>query len=1161
MTRILNLEMRGFKSFANKTDLVFGEKFNCVLGPNGSGKSNIMDAICFVLGKSSAKGLRAEKSANLIYNGGKSKSPAKSGMVSISFTNPGDVFGTGTDAIVLARSIRESGQSTYKINDKTMTRQQVLELLSRGRIDPDGYNIILQGDIVRLVEMNPVERRQIIEEVAGLSVYEDKKEKAMRELQRVDEKLTEAGIILAERETHLKELKKERDQALKFKRLDDDIKKNKATLIHRKIEDKEEAASEVLDKIKGLQEQAHAIRQEIAKREDEIRKAKQDIEKINKEVELKGEREQVLLHKEVEQLRVNIAVNKQRVQTLDQELQKITTRKEELNESVNEIVEKIKAMKTNIAAAKERSFTKEKQVSEIEVKLAAFRKKHKMEDASGIDSKVEELDKQADVIQEEIQKLREEQQNFLREKDRLEVKGQGHDEKIQKVLTIERENKTALDKLKQKKEEFKKATADLAKVIADDNAVMAQLNNAREEFYAKREELSKVQAEQARIRENIAGGVAIQKILAMRAKNKKILGTVSELGNVNSQYSLALGVAAGGRLQNIVVEDDKTAAECIQMLKQDKLGVATFLPLNKLKPKPVDVTLRKLQDAKGLAIDLIQFDSKLRSVFEHVFGSTIVVDDITTARRIGIGKARMVTMTGDLVETSGAMTGGHRVQKKGLGFMEKDVSSKADRLEAEMADKQAIISRLEQERKEYDEKIARLRELKHSLEGEIIKDEKSLHLDSEDLDASKNEKKKIAEELKHIDTELRRVQASVAVKNRELAKLKIDRQQMREQISEMRNPRVLAELNSFEDKKRELKDEIQAIQGELRNIESEIKNILEPEQEKTKNILKQHDKEISDFTREKKQVTDLLVTQERDLKEKEKAEKQFYEQFKELFQKRSRLSDSVSKLEANNTVQNQKVRDFELKENAISLENAKTKAELAGLHEEFKQYIGVEIFTTKPEDKIKKEISDFEKMLQDLGAVNMKALEIYEQVEKGYHELTEKRASLQTEREDVLIMINEIDTKKKELFTNTYEVLNKNFQDIFSRLSSKGQAYLELEYPKEPFNGGATIKVKLTGKKFLDIRSLSGGEKTLTALAFIFAVQEHAPASFYILDEVDAALDKRNSEKLSELVKAYSSKAQYIIISHNDNVITQAENLYGISMNQHGISKVTTLKI
>ena len=237
------------------------------------------------------------------------------------------------------------------------------------------------------------------------------------------------------------------------------------------------------------------------------------------------------------------------------------------------------------------------------------------------------------------------------------------------------------------------------------------------------------------------------------------------------------------------------------------------------------------------------------------------------------------------------------------------------------------------------------------------------------------------------------------------------------------------------------------------------------------------------------------------------------------------------------------------------------KAELSGLEKDFEEYHGVKILTDKSEEQLKSEIKKFENMVNNIGSVNLNALEIYESVEQEYNKLIEKKDKLTQEREDVISMMNEIENKKIELFMKTYNMVNDHFKDIFSKLSTKGEASLELEDPKNPFEGGLGIKVRLSGDKFMDIRGLSGGEKTMTALAFIFAIQEHDPATFYVLDEVDAALDKKNSEKLAKLVRKYSENSQYVMISHNDGIITEADNIYGVSMNEHGISQIVSLKI
>ncbi len=1156
--------MKGFKSFANKTEIMVGEGFNCILGPNGSGKSNVLDALCFVLGKGSAKGLRAEKSANLIYNGGKKKQPAKSGEVTIVFENSKGVFGD-FDELMITRIVQKSGQSKYKINGKNSSRQEILDMLSRDKINPDGYNIILQGDINHLIEMSTIERRGIIEEIAGISIYEEKKNKALRELTRVEDKLNEADIVLAERKTYLRELKKERNQALKFKELDEKIKRNKCTLLTIKKKKREKELAGFDQQVGKHQAELTKLEERRTKLEAEIAERKKGVEAINQEVEKRGEKEQVKLHKEIEAAKVEFAVNKQRVESLEQELAKLEDRKDELIRTNKELFDKIKLIEDERKDVEKRIKTREESIAKLDTRINEFRKKHHVEDAAAIDSRVEEIDKQAEKLQEEIAKLREQQQELLREKDKAEIQLEQIDEKISRVTGIAAEHKKELDALKSKKEQFKKTTKELNTAVTEDSSLHAQLQTARAKLLSRKEELAKLEAQQSSIMERIAGGTAITTILDLKAKGtiKGIHGTVSGLGKVKEEYALALEIAAGPRVNSIVVDTDEVAAKCIKYLRQNKLGVATFLPLNKLRsPEPAKVA--KGGDVIGLASTLVDHDAKYAKVFSYVFGSTVVMSNIEAARRLGVGKARMVTLNGDLLETSGAMSGGFRSkERRGIGFKQKETSEKIEKLEAEVADTEGIVSKLEKKRADNEELITRLRELKANLEGEIIKSEKSLHLDSDDIGLSQDEKKRLQQELVKVDKELDEVVNDITDKTSGLGTLKIEKQKLRDKISALRSPTVLAELNSFEEKKQELQQEIAELNGELRTSESEVKNILGPETEKVRDILKQHDKEGESFKKEKAALTAKIKEQEKALKEKEKQEEKFFSQFKELFTKRTKLSDEITKREADIKSMDEKSRDIEHKNTGSSLEVARLKAELAGLEEELRQYEGVEPYkkAEKSEEDILLEVRQFERLVENIGAVNMKALEIYEQVEHEYKNLIEKKDKLGSEREDVLVMINEIDAKKKELFMKTFEVVNENFKHFFGQLSAKGDAYLDLEDHNDPFQAGMTIKVKLTGKKFLDIRSLSGGEKTLTALAFLFAVQEHEPASFYIMDEVDAALDKHNSEKLARLIRKYCDHAQYIIISHNDSVISEADNLFGVSMNEHGVSKVTSLKI
>jgi chromosome segregation protein len=935
MTKITKLSATGFKSFAKKTDLNFGDGFNCIIGANGSGKSNVMDALCFVLGKISAKSMRAEKSAHLLYNGGKNKSTALTAEVSIHFDNSNKRFPLDEKEIKITRIVKKTGQSIYKINNKKRTRQQVVDLLASAKIDPNGHNVILQGDITYFTNMKPLERRLVVEEISGISIFEDKKNKAILELGKVEEKLKEANILLTEREAHLRELKKERDQAKKYLDLKNKIKDNKATYINLQIKEKEIKKNELLKSAKEQESKLNVLTDKISNIKKGIEENKEDIQQINLVLDEKGEKEQLNLRKGITNIKTDLIQIKSRIETLQKEIIKIQERKKQLEENISKNNKKI--------------------------------------------------------------------ENLFKRKGSLDT------EKIKLERQSERSNKKI-------------------------------------DFTSKINELARLKSESSETFTN----PSINSISSVEG----VHGTVSELGEVNEKYALALEICAGARMKSVITKDDFCAEKCIKILKENRLGIVTFLPLNKIRARASNLainSLKKLNGVHGLAIDLIKYNKKYHNAFSNIFGSTLIVKDIPTARKLGIGRTRMVTLEGDLLETSGAIVGGYRRGLK-IGFKQKNTDE--------------MILNLEKEIEDLKEKSSGLRE----------------------------EKIKVIE-----------------------------------------------------------------LEHELSGLDKEI-DMFSTENERIKNILKNQDKEKQEFETELNSLKYSIKNESGNLKNTEKKEKDFYEKLKNLTKKRNKLTEEINKKENILEVESEKTKKIEHKINEISIYKAKEIAELEALKKEFEEYKDGKIRKSVNKFDLKREISQFERLVSNMGNINMKALEIYEELVQEHQKLVEKSEKIRTEKIDVLDMIGEIEEKKTGIFMETFNSLNNKFKEIFSSLSTKGHASLILENKEFPLEGGVDIAVKITGKKHLDLRSLSGGEKSLVTLALIFAIQEHDPASFYILDEVDAALDKHNAEKLAKLFKQYSSKAQYIIISHNDSIIAEGDRLFGISM-QDGISKITSLKL
>ena len=1163
MTRIKRITAQGFKSFAHRIEIPFEDDFNCILGPNGSGKSNIGDALCFVLGRLSAKSMRAEKAANMIFNGGKDRKPASQGMVEIAFDNEKNIFPLPTKEVLISRTITKNGNSIYRVNGKKMTRTEVLDLLSHAKINPEGYNIVMQGDITRFVEMSPLDRRQIIEEISDISLYEEKKHKATLELEKVEEKLNNADIIFKERKTYLKELKKDRDQAFQFKELRDKINSNKATLLQAQIKEKEEVKGKYDQEITSHQQKIDESDKKIKEGKEKIEKVKQEIWAINQEIEQKGEKEQLKVHREVEDLKVEIAKDKTRVSTLKDEINKIQQRKDQFKEETQELGEKSKSLSHHHRELQQQITGKKRELEEVEKNISQFKRKHHLESSQELDKGIEQKEKVMEEKQEEIQLLRQSQQELLREKDRLEYQIQNTDEQIKKVKEVTEQNKEQIKVLKGHKTDFKAATLRLNQLLDADSSYASQLGNARKRRGELQELQAQLNAKTVSMQAGLASNEAIKNILQNKKKFEGVYGTIAELGQVNKKYATALETAAAGKMQHLVVETDKNAADCIKFLQQNKMGMASFIPLNRIKGQEISTDDQKLRQQQGVhdfALNLISFKSQYKKAFTYVFGNSLVVEDIDIARKVGIGRIKMATVDGNLAEASGVMKGGFRNKRGAVGFQEKDSLEQLDKVERELEEIQGVMTNIETKRVANEQEIITLRNKKAELEGEIIKLEKSLHLGSDDLEATAELKKEVCLRLKEVESQLGEVQKKIAFINRDLATIKSEKQLLRSQVSELRNPRLLAQLQAFEESRQKTREEIVRLEGELKTNTAQIEQLVSPEIEKISEILKQHEKEETSFKEEIAKLAAIITQNEKELIEKEKASKEFYSRYHALFAKRDTLSSEVNKVENSIETIRERTRGNERELNLISLKNAEIKAKLAGLQEEFSRYKDVALVRSKSLTEIQEEIHKFEVMLGQMSAVNMKALEVYEQVEIEYNKLVEKKGSLEKEKVDVLTLMNEIETKKKDHFMRTFTEANENFSRIFSSLFKKGKAYLQLDNSQNPFEDGLSIKVKLTGNRFMDIKSLSGGEKTLTALSFIFAIQEYQPASFYILDEIDAALDKQNAETLAKLIRQYADKAQYIVISHNDALISEADTLFGVSMND-GVSKVTSLKI
>lgn len=1164
MTKINKIILDGFKTFGKRTVLEFSDKLNMIIGPNGSGKSNISDAICFVLGRSSAKSMRADKVADLIYNGGKKGKPRDECEVTVVFDNSKDEFPVDSKEVRLTRIVRRNKTNLYKINDKIRTRQDIINLLSKVNVNPDGYNVVLQDDITNLITMPDINKREIIEEAAGLTSYREKKEKAEFQLEEVEQRIKDSKIILEERSQYVEELKRDKNEALHYKELVDNLDLYKYNIIIKQIKKKNEDLDKIHLKIEETEKNIDLKKQEITKKETQIEKNKLEITQINNIIEEKGEKEQVELNKELESLKIKLAEYNSDESNIKEQLNNLSVKKKNTETSLKQMLTKIDELKKKKKEFDEVYGIEKKNLDKITKQLDEFREKINLNSLDSLNKQVNEIDEKTDQLNQEIQEKREKLQSFIREKDRILMELEDIDKKIKKIDDLKKEHAEEIRKIEELKKEFKTISIKLADLMNEDSKISSQIVLLRKELSAlnNRQVVLSIKAQE--IKESANRNSALKKIEELRKDDPNIYGTVAELGSVESKYELALSMSAGNRMNFYIVKDDETAAKCINILKENKLGAVSFIPLNKIKSiniRDEEKELLKINGVIDFAINLVDFDSRYKKAFQFVFGNTLIVKDVNTARRVGIGKIRMVSLDGDIIESSGVMFGGYINRKNILGkFQDINTKDELNEVNEKISQLNEKLSNFENRKQEIINEIDDLRNKKSEFEGEIIKREKSLYVQDSDLSASQEKKEELNKRLTEYDEVINKYQKEVNSLLKEITQLKTEKQNIKNKISEVSDPSKLAELRAYEESRDTINQKLRSLENEINNIQTKIE-IQEHEIDSSRNILADLEKQERQFNHELEKISINKTEIEKTIKEKNEKFEKFYSEFKSFFKKRSNLEKDNLKLENEIKEIEEAIKKFENEVNNLRIREAKTQTEISNLEEDLKAFKDKEEVDLNETELVKK-IKEIEEKLNNIGAVNLRSIEIFEEAEKEFNELKERLDKLKQERESVLDLINEIETKRKMIFKETFNKINGSFQTIFTKLAPKGEAFLELEDPENPFNGGLKLKVRLNKDKFIELRSLSGGEKALTALSFIFALQEYSPSTFYVFDEVDASLDAINSRELGKWIKEYSKRAQYIVISHNDYIISESDKIFGVSMDKDtNLSKVVSLNV
>ncbi len=1197
MSIIKRLKLKGFKSFANPTVIEFEDGFNTIVGANGSGKSNVFDALCFVLGRMSSKGLRADKLGNLVFNGGKNMKPAKEAEVSIFLSNyEKELMNVDLDEIKITRIVKRSGQSQYLLNNQKVTRTEIVEILRRADIDPDGYNIILQGDIMKIVNMSTVERRLLIEDISNISGYEEKKEKSLKKLDQVEEDLKNADLLLEEKTKYLKELKSEKDLAEKFHKVKEDLRFNSLLLLKSKLiknRELKEKKEEQLEKTEGVLKE---YKKKLDSFEEESKEIEDKIIKLEKSIEVESRNDFIEVTNKITSLEAEIKNLKEKKAENRKQIEEIKSRDSGLKENISKTKKEILEINNELKELEKKKKKLESELTNVENDLK------KMKSGMGSNSNFDELNR-IDSLLDELQEKKE-NKNLIRQDNAIQIeklngKLEHLEEELERINQMNSKNVEEVKKLDSYRTELKKLIMKITTTINKNTEISSKLNNINKEYNLVLEESSKLRLKVESAKDLISSNKAVETIMNFKKGDSSIHGTVAELGSVSEKYSLALETISGKSLFNIVVDDDSTAVKYINYLKDNRIGNATFLPLNKVKTKfNLDDSVLNKKGVIDYALNLINFDKRYENVFHLIFGDTIVIEKIEDAKGIGIGKYKMVTMSGDVVAKSGAMSGGFRSRKKGLGAFKDDNSlEKLASLDFKLNSLKMTIDHLKEEKEDSERIIYDLRQKKMEVESEIAKLEKVLEIEGRDNDSIKKEIEAILADKSVIESSLKKIDGDISELENEIGKLVSRKNELKKESSKSNSN--YSKLDELEKKKDGIKDELMRVKSIIGSKKIQLENVLEPEIRNLEKIQKESKESIDRIKKIIEDISEKINNLSSELKELQAREKELSKGHKKFIEERDALREKKRKIEEK---YNSVFEKFDkVKENAAQLRyqigeyntlNETLNEELENLYEQLRVELmenpneildesqkgenlnnsqKISELISEVDEKIKSKNIDLKELqskvnnlktrLNSFGSINLKAVQIYDKLNEEFNRLLEKRETLNVEKAEILGFIEEIDQKKKEKFMETFVQLKRNFIEYYSSLSSKGEIELNIEDEDNLFESGVEIKVRLSKTNYLDIKSLSGGEKTITAIAFIFAVQKFNPASFYIFDEVDAALDIMNSEKLGKLIKKNSHVAQYIVVSHSEYLIQSASSIYGVTMDKNKISGVVSLDL
>ena len=1172
------LELQGFKSFADKTVLEFMPGITSVIGPNGSGKSNISDAIRWVLGEQSMKSLRSGKSSDVIFAGTQNRKSLGFAEASLIFDNSDGKLPIEYTEVTVTRKIYRSGETGYYINKVPCRLKDVLELFMDTGIGKDGYSIIGQGKIDEILSNKSEDRRNVFEEAAGIVKFKTRKEESEKKLEHTKLNLLRINDILTEIEANIEPLKIQADKARKFLNLKEELKNIEVGLFYFNIEKYKSELKEIIENTEILQSNCNLEEGKI----ERIKLLKEELKDNLDEITIKIENTQNIgfeSEKQIEKLNSDINVAKAKIQNNSENI-------ESYNKEISETNEKIKKSKQEID-------------EKIDKKNSLKENRKKFENE--LNEKQEKLDEILKNLSDEqlhIESLKRKLEDNIDEKYEIESDTNtqnANTSNIEKRRTqIDNEinsNISELDNTSFKKEEsvkeFEKSKKDrneiqekIQNILKEKQSIEKEIkiydlkiNNLMQENQIKDSRckfLEETEREKEGYIKSVKSILNDKNLLANM--NGKVHGAVANLITVPKNMQIAIEMSLGASLQNIVINSEEDAKKLIDYLRKNNLGRASFLPISSVKGKKIE-KIKKIDKAIGVASDLIEYDKLYENIILSLLGRTVIVENMD----LGVELAKennysfkIVTLQGDIINPSGAISGGS-VPKRTTSILgrEKEIEELKEEIKS-------IKKKIESVQKEQQEKKAILNNMGL----------KELESESQTIDIKYNvEKQKLesinenAEKLRLHIAKLKQEKINLNAQKEEIQKF-IEQNKIKLEKIKRENEELQKEISNYTEKNKEINKVVDDLDFDITNLKisvssfdesensiNEIQNLIEKEIENNNLNIKNKKDRIQNLTQEIEKLNTEINKNNEKIKEiKEKVSNSSID-IEKLKQEKTNISERIKKQEELQEEEFKIIEDLKAQIVRIDIKKNKTEEDLNSLvnnlWEEYELTPNAKGNYKRPENVAltQKRVNNLRQDIRDLGSVNVDSIEEYKNLKNRYDFMCEQRLDLENTMSKLRNMISDITETMKKQFKERFEIINRNFGEVFKELFGGGKAEIALEDESNILECGININVQPPGKKLQSMMLLSGGERAFTAIALLFAILKMSPAPFCVLDEIEAALDDVNVYRYAEFLKKFSKDTQFLVITHRKGTMEAADTVYGITMEENGISKLLSMKL